>query len=207
MRAPFEVGITVLAAGSASRFGSAKQLAALNGSNMISHCLEQCLQVDLGESAGCRVAVVIGGPHGDAVKDAIKQDVELLVNCDAEKGIGTSIRVAARWAREQDLHALLLVACDQILVTGRDLSSLVEKLQADQAKIVCAQYGDAHGIPAVFRSTLFEDLSTLKDSHGAKSIIDRRRDVSSFVSLPHAAMDVDVPGDLPAAAGLKVTGL
>lgn len=52
------IGIAILAAGSASRFGSAKQLAKFKGNTLVSRAAEQCREV----RPPCTVGVVVGGP-------------------------------------------------------------------------------------------------------------------------------------------------
>jgi molybdenum cofactor cytidylyltransferase len=187
------IGIAILAAGASTRFGSAKQLANHKSSTLVSHCVEQCRQV----RPPCTVSVIVGGPFLDAVVvELADKKVELIPNAEAHSGIASSIKTAAKWAGDSGLGALLLVACDQVLLTSQDYSSLVYACMASNKPICCASYSDSFGIPAIFRRSQFEDLCRLQGDRGAKSLIAERLDDAYLVQLPHAAVDVDEPEDL-----------
>lgn len=187
------VGIAILAAGASTRFGSAKQLALYKGVTLVSRCVEQCRSV----RPPCTISVVVGGPFLDAVVvELADKKVELVPNIDASSGIASSIKTAAEWARDSKLDALLLVACDQVLLTAEDFSALVDACMVGDKPITCASYADSYGIPAVFRAALFGELCRLQGDRGAKALIGERLAETHFVQLPHAALDVDEPKDL-----------
>lgn len=187
------IGIAILAAGASTRFGSAKQLAPYNDTTLVSHCVSQCRAV----SPPCTVAVVVGGPFQNAIAiELADKKVQVLPNGDASSGVASSIKVAADWATDLQIDALLLVACDQVMLTAADYSLLIDKFRESELPICCASYGDTFGIPAIFNNAFFDALSRLDGDRGAKSLIAQHRDRACMVALQQAAVDVDLPSDL-----------
>lgn len=187
------IGIAILAAGASTRFGSAKQLAPYNDTTLVSHCVAQCRAV----RPPCTVAVVVGGPFQEAIAiELADKKVQVLPNPDARSGIASSIKVASAWASDLKVDALLLVACDQVMLKADDYSLLIDNFRESELPICCASYSETFGIPAVFNSAFFDALSALDGDRGAKSLILKHRDRVCLVALPQAAVDVDLPSDL-----------
>lgn len=122
--------------------------------------------------------------------------VQVLSNPDAGSGIASSIKVAAGWAADLQADALLLVACDQVLLTAVDYSLLIDRFRESELPICCASYAESFGIPAIFNSAFFDALCVLDGDRGAKSLIAKHLNRACMVALPQAAVDVDRPTDL-----------
>lgn len=124
------------------------------------------------------------------------QKVRILSNPDAGSGIASSIKVAAMWATDVQTDALLLVACDQVLLKAADYSLLIDKFRESELPICCASYAESFGIPAIFNNVFFDALGALDGDRGAKSLIAEHLAHTCMVALPQAAVDVDLPSDL-----------
>jgi molybdenum cofactor cytidylyltransferase len=186
------VAAVVLAAGGSARFGKPKQLALFRGETFVRRVVGAAI------NAGCEPVVVVTG------KDSAKVTLELtgvstsvVVNPKWSSGLGCSIGVGVRHSMNlaADFDAAVLLTCDQPFVDAAALAQLIELRVKTGKPIIASAYAGTLGIPALFDRSLFPDLLRLKDDHGAKGIIFKRRyDVASF-NFPAAAIDIDTLGD------------
>jgi molybdenum cofactor cytidylyltransferase len=82
---------------------------------------------------------------------------------------------------------VLLMLCDQPHITSAHLQALIDA----KAPIAATGYAGVAGVPACFASEFRGELLALRGDVGAKSIIERHRDVVVTVPLPEAEIDVD----------------
>ncbi len=97
---------------------------------------------------------------------------------------------------EPDLAAVVIVLCDQPLITSDHIDCLAMHFKDKGPLIVAAQYGDTVGVPAVFSCKLFPDLLELSGDKGARQLIHSHFDQVLSVSIPEAAYDIDTPEDI-----------
>ena len=180
----------VLAAGGSSRFGSPKPLERIAGEPFVARA------VRIAAEAGCRPVVAV--VHDAAVAlEAERAGSEVVFNEGWKDGISSSIAAGiARAAEDPAVEAALILACDQVAVTARDLRNLRSAFDPS-VFAAAAGYGDgAFGIPAIFVREAFPALRALQGDAGAKSLLAAHRDRVRFVEMPNAALDVDRPEDL-----------
>ena len=67
---------------------------------------------------------------------------------------------------------------------------------ATKKSIVASRYADTLGVPALFDRSLFDQLLSLGNEAGAKSIILRNRECVAQLSFPEGAIDIDAWEDL-----------
>lgn len=171
-----QVAAVILAAGESSRLGEAKQLVRLGEETLLDRAIKAA------RSACSPVVVVTGAERID------REDV--VVNEQWQRGIGTSIRVGV--AHVADCDAVILMTCDQPLVTPTHLRALIDA----KSEIAAAQYSGTLGIPAFFGRRHFAELLALRDDEGAKKLILRNEVVVAKVPMPEAAIDIDTPEQL-----------
>jgi molybdenum cofactor cytidylyltransferase len=187
--------LVLLAAGASTRFGSAKQLALLDGEPLVRRA------ATAGVRAGFPRVFVVVGPLRDAIQKVLAPLPVDLVPVDGPAQLSASVRAgtlaAARWP---DVDAVVLSLVDQPWVDEALLARLVHTAEThpDRA-IVAAASGPVLGAPALFRRTVFDELTTLTGDEGARAIV--RRDRSRVVAVPahQAAFDIDRPEDLDVA--------
>ena len=183
-----KIGAVVLAAGSSSRLGQPKQLLQYQGKSLVRHAAEAAL------GAGCRpVAVVVGAGREEIAGALGDLALQLLPNDLWKHGIGTSIRAGVEAL--QDCDALILLACDQPHVDGALLRELIAAHQETQKPMVASTYADTVGVPALFARLCFEELLSLGDEQGAKSLLTARPDEVVRVDFPQGATDIDTLDD------------
>jgi molybdenum cofactor cytidylyltransferase len=186
--------VVLLAAGSSSRFGSPKQLAAVGGRPMLVRVLDALLELE-GRDA---IAVVLGA-NADRLGPLVRHEsVNVVLNPDYAQGMAGSIR-AGLAAAPADSRGVLIALADQVAVTSDDLRQLVMCWQQRPDRIVAAQYTGTTGAPAIFPSELFGELAALQGDRGARALLSLHADRVVAVPMPSAALDVDTPADLARA--------
>jgi molybdenum cofactor cytidylyltransferase len=190
MSAP-ALAAVLLAAGSASRFGSPKQLAEVQGTSLVRRAAEAVLECDA-------ELLVVTGAHAAAVTAALDGlPLRLAHNASWELGMGESIGCGFRELRGQSTPpaAALLCLVDQPLVGAAQLRRLIERHRATPQGIVVSDHGEAVGPPCLFPAEYYEELSQLSGAGGARSVLQRHRQAVLTVAMPEAALDVDRPED------------
>lgn len=187
-----DAGAVVLAAGGSSRLGRPKQLLPFRGRPLVRVAAEAAVD------AGARPVAVVTGASADEVAAAVAGlPVSTVHNPRWADGIAGSIAagVSAVLAARPDCPAILLLACDQPLVTAQLLRDLVALRSARDAPAAAAAYAGTVGIPAVYGRAMFPLLMELKGNAGAKSILLRHRSEVATLDFPDAATDVDTAAD------------
>lgn len=186
------VGAVVLAAGSSSRMGSPKQALQFRGESLLRRAALTAL------GAGCFPVIVVTGAHADLSRRELEGlDVLEVLNTSWETGMASSIRAGLEGlvSADADVDAAVLLLCDQPHVTTRVIYSLVSAHRATGKPVIASTYGGSFGVPALFSSTLFDELARLEGAAGAKQVIKRHASEAHFLPFPRGEVDVDTPDD------------
>ncbi|MFL6531325.1 MAG: NTP transferase domain-containing protein [Chthoniobacterales bacterium] len=173
-----QVAAVILAAGESSRLGEAKQLVRLGSETLLDRAITAA------RDACSRVVVVIRPPQND------RPDLDIVVNEEWKRGLGSSIRAGV--AHVRDCDAVILMTCDQPLVTATHLRALINA----KSEIAAAEYSGTLGIPAFFAQAHFHKLLARGDDEGAKKIIFANESIVGKVPIPEGAIDIDTPEQL-----------
>lgn len=180
----------VLAAGVASRFGSSKQLAELDGVALVRRATQTAT-----ESCNSRSVLVVGHDW-NAVYDACEPlSGFLIVNNRHDMGIGSSISLAVRSIRHV-ARAVIILLADQPLITPQHVAALIDGWSGDRNEIVATTYADTLGAPALFPGDCFDDLVALAADNGAQALFGDSRFRVQSIPFEDAAIDIDTPEDL-----------
>lgn len=185
--------IILLAAGSSSRLGQPKQLVEHEGVPLL---LKSTLTA-LGAKYA-HVAVVLGADAHVHKKIIAHLAVEIITNHEWEKGMGSSIKAGLRQVIKSrpETEAVVVMVCDQPLLTSAHLTSLLLLHKKTSSPIVASRYEKAIGVPALFDRSLFSKLLEIKDQQGAKAIIESHAGTIEFIDWPEGRIDIDTPEDL-----------
>ncbi len=187
------VGALILAAGGSTRLGRPKQLLVWQGSTLIRRT------VNAASEAGCAPVLVVVGAVREGIASELREtSATLVVNSDWPRGLGTSIRCGVRHLLEcrEPISALVLLTCDQPLVDGAVVTSLVKQWKETGPAMVASRYQDTVGIPALFDLSCFDDLLRLPDAAGAKILLQSQRGNVAQIAFEGGALDLDTPADL-----------
>tara|TARA_Y100000817_G_scaffold290653_1_gene261560 strand:- start:99 stop:647 length:549 start_codon:yes stop_codon:yes gene_type:complete len=151
----------LLAAGTSSRFGSCKQLALFQNKPLIDHAFE---------SIPNRVEkiLVTGAYRAELETWAEPHSILCLYNAEFSRGIGSSIKLAAKHAAKVD-EDLLLMLTDTPLVKLNHLEKLASQFRD---KPIFSDFKNALGPPAIIPKAFVQELFNLPDSKGAKFLFD-----------------------------------
>jgi molybdenum cofactor cytidylyltransferase len=180
----------VLAAGSSSRFGSAKQLVRVAGRPLLHTAVARAAEV-----AGTAVIVVLGAHAAELTPLLRHTQASVVINRDWREGMASSIRTGVARLPPSCTAALVLLV-DQAAVTAEDLKRLVSAWRRQPEYIAAARYGTTTGVPAIFPRSTFPDLQSLRGDVGARALLHRNPDRVIRVPMASAGLDIDTPEDL-----------
>ena len=184
------IHVVVLAAGSSTRFGSAKQLVRVNGRPLMHTVVSRAVEL-----AGHSVTVVLGANAAEFAPLLRHSPAGIAVNRDWAEGIASSIREGLRHA-PATADGVLLALADQAAVTTEDLRRLAGAWRRNPNAIAAAQYAGAVGVPAIFPRWCFRELNELRGDRGAQLLLQRHVDRLVRLPMPSAELDIDRPEDL-----------
>jgi CTP:molybdopterin cytidylyltransferase MocA len=183
------IGAAVLAAGASRRLGRPKQLVSVAGQRLVRRMAEVALH------SGCQPVAVVLGAHATEVGAAVARlPVVRLLNPAWAEGMGSSVRVAAAWASDAALDALMLVLVDQVRLSRGHLDALRAASDRGQ-RIAASAYQGVLGVPAIFPRRFFPQLQALKGDSGARQLLRGNLPITA-VNWPAGIDDLDRMADL-----------
>jgi CTP:molybdopterin cytidylyltransferase MocA len=188
----------VLAAGSAARFGSTKQLAPVGGAPLAQHA------VVAADAVFAANTVLVVGHDWQAVSKACSPPRGFLVfNDHFADGLGSSLALAVRSLRHA-ADAVVVLLADQPLVSADHLSAMREVWSGQDDEIVATAFSGTLGPPVLFPGACFDDLVQLHGDSGGHKLLEDERFTVAVVPFAGAALDIDYPDDLQAVGGMFV---
>ena len=193
-----QVAAVILAAGSGTRLGGvAKALIRVDGTPLVQRLINTV------RSAGIVDVLVVTGDHHDAIAQVVAPTgARVLRNLDAARGQGRSVRLGLQ-AADPQADAVMILLCDQPLLTVSDLSDLVSAFERRTVGefIVPRVDGTRRGNPVlasrcVVQAILFNDRYT-----ACRDYMDAHPESVTYFDTcnDHYLIDMDVPQDLVSA--------
>ena len=180
------VGI-ILAAGSASRMGQAKQLLPLGSRPMLRHIAQAACQSSLDE-----VIVVTGAAAGPVSLCIADLPLRIVHNPDWQKGQAGSIQTCLR-DLSPDCDAVLFLLADQPLITSQLINELISHWQRCGKTIVRPCHGDKPGNPVLFSLAAWRDaLQQLGGDQGARRILKAHPEAIGYLPVANDEIFLDV---------------
>jgi molybdenum cofactor cytidylyltransferase len=189
------VAAIILAAGSASRMGEAKQLLPFRGGTLLQNAIRQAQDAGFGP-----IMVVVGAYSAEVRASIAALDIEIVENEFWKTGMGSSLAAGVKALLEagSEASAVAVLLADQPLVTATHLNTMRELLVSSRAGAVAARYDGTLGVPAIFKRSSFSLLASLPPESGARQLLrSSGMEVAGF-DLPEAATDIDTPEDFSA---------
>ena len=180
----------LLAAGSATRFGSDKLQHALPHGVSIAVQSARHLKSELG-----RVIAVVRPDSDQLISNLTAEGCEVVVCENAAEGMGASLACAARTAGEADGY---LIALADMPFLRRTTIAAVRDALAGGAPLVAPYFRARRGHPVGLSHEFFHQLITLRGDEGAKRLLaaHEKQMVKIPVGDPGALRDIDRPEDL-----------
>lgn len=170
------IAAVILAAGSSSRMGEAKQLLRLGDRTL----LEQV--IDNVRSSGVDDIVLVLGHDADAIRKSIAtENLEIVVNDAYREGMGTSLRTGIS-ALPSEMDAALIVLADQPFVRPETLRLLMDQYRKSNAQIVIPMYKGFRGNPVLLDRSVFPEVMALQGDIGCRAVFGNH--VEGIVKAP-----------------------
>ena len=187
-----KTGIILLAAGSSSRLGRAKQLIEFQGKTLIQKAID--------EANKCQAdsLVVVLGANAELILTGFDiTSTPFIVNSDWQHGMSSSMQAGLRFLMEkEEIDQVLLMLCDQPFVDASLLDELITAKETSGKGIVAAAYSNTLGVPALFDKRYFVELLELTGSEGAKKVIFNHQAEVNVLDFPLGAVDLDTEEDV-----------
>lgn len=190
------VSAIVLAAGTASRYGEAKQLLSWHGKPLVRHV------VDTAAASDVDAMLVVIGNERDRVRAALAGSTATIVeNPDYADGQSTSLQHGLREI-PAETSAIVMLVGDQPGITSTHIDRVVSAWRATRAPIVQAAFEGVPSHPTLFSIDLLAELLRVTGDEGARGVVQRCRDTRVLVEMNEPAPpDIDTPEDYHRALG------
>lgn len=163
-RARARIGAVVLAAGTSSRMGEAKQLLRVGERTLLQQVIENV------RGAGVDEIVLVLGHRAETIQESVRsENVKIVVNQDYREGMGTSLRTGVV-ALSPEADAAFIVLADQPFVRPETLQRIAEEYRKSDAQIVIPMYKGFRGNPVLLNRSVFPEVMALKGDIGCRAI-------------------------------------
>src|SRR5580704_7195586 len=154
----------VLAAGTSTRMGTAKQLLRLDDRPLLQHVLN-CVR-----ASGAKEIVLVLGFAAEEIRRGIDvQNVRVVLNESFQQGMGTSLKAGLSAVDPQCAGALIVLA-DQPFVRPATLDLLMAEHHRSKAQIVIPTYRGFRGNPVLLDRSVFPEVMALDGDVGCRAI-------------------------------------
>jgi len=175
----------VLAAGSASRMGSPKQLLPWRGKPLVWHAAKKALQ------AGLSPVVVVTGAYHEGIESALVDlPVTVSQNENWQNGQGSSVSVGVN-ALPENIGAVLFLLADQPLLSVELVTNLIKEHSKTLSPIVAPWINGKTANPVLFDKSLMTELSKLSGQEGGRRLFSRYSISTVSWDDPSVFFDVD----------------
>lgn len=187
MEAGKRVGAVILAAGESRRFGSPKQLAAVDGATLLEHAIATARE------SGLRPVVAVV-PVWLSRPERLDGDwLRWIRNPYPERGMSLSLRLGLG-ALPDDAEAAVILLGDQPRVATETVVALLAA-RGDRP-LVAAEAGGVLAPPVLIEASHFGVARNLTGDQGLREVLRGSPDLVRAVTIPAHATDVDTPLDL-----------
>ncbi|WP_375474147.1 NTP transferase domain-containing protein [uncultured Nostoc sp.] len=186
------IAIMILAAGASTRMGTPKQLLLYQGRSLLQYI------TDMAIASVCQPVVVVLGANAEQIHPQIEQlPVTVVKNLDWACGMSASIKSGIEFLNNfpQQTEAVVITLCDQPFVSHKIINQLVDTYYSTRKPIIACEYGDTLGVPALFNQIFFSELAALKETSGAKRVINNNLNEVFSIPFPLGDIDIDTPKD------------
>jgi molybdenum cofactor cytidylyltransferase len=192
------IAAIILAAGGSTRMRRPKQLCEFHGVSFLRHTAALALAVECAP-----IITVLQSCQSPIAAELRDLPLSIVENPDWQNGIGTSLRCGIRALLPSSipLSHLLIMLCDQPLVTEDHLRALMSAAITTRKQICVSYDGSVETPPVVIAAELFPRLLQMADDRGAKSIWANHPEWVHHVHNKRAAVDIDTPQDYETLRG------
>jgi molybdenum cofactor cytidylyltransferase len=182
----------VLAAGGASRFGSPKQLAELDGMPLLQHAVDAVLAVPAIDPV-----VVVLGASAERVREAVSLRAARAVVCpDWAEGMAASLRCGLEAVG--DAEWVVITLGDQPRVTAQVIAAIADDAASAPVGVTAirAMYDGVPGHPVALSRAMLPGVAKLRGDVGARELLGSASVRTFEAGRLCDPVDVDTPEEL-----------
>jgi len=186
-----KVAGVILAAGSASRMGSIKQLLPFRGKTILEHVIANAHRSALHE------VILVLGYCSDKIKSKIDSSgIKIVINKEYQKGQSHSLKKGLEKVSANCKGVMFLLG-DQPLVTESIMNKLINTFEISDSPIVIPYCNGKRGNPVIIARSLFSRLESLSADTGARVLFKEFKHEILKVSVTNKAIleDIDTMDD------------
>lgn len=186
-----QIAAVLLAAGRASRFGTDKLSANLEGETILARSAKNLC------AANCSHYVGIVPPgSSNRISTLSRLGFHILINEQVDCGLSTSINLGVKWARAHGMDAVLIALADTPFLDVAHFKHLLAKAHSGDAGVAFTLCNGRRSAPAVFCSPWFDALAALSGDMGAKELLIKAPAAAGIVISKPMLADIDTQEDL-----------
>ena len=188
------VGAIVLAAGSSSRMGEAKQLLPMANSTVLERTLGNLI-----DSKADEIVLVLGS-SAESIRERLAErpmkHLRILMNPDNGQGMATSLQAGLAILNE-NINASLIVLGDQPFVRAETFDRIIDRYLRSDAQIVIPMFHGVRGNPVLLDRSVFLEVMALRGDIGCRAIFGNHLDgiVKEEVDDVGILLDIDSKDD------------
>ncbi|MDW3647451.1 MAG: nucleotidyltransferase family protein [Bacteroidia bacterium] len=185
-----KISAIILAAGSSSRLGRAKQLLKYKNKSFIQQLIDKL------EKAGISKPITVLGARFEKISQHIKDtqiNTRIVENPKWKEGMSSSL-IAGINSLEKEVDGVLICLSDQPLIPLSHYQQLLDSFKENQ-KLITSLYQKSVGVPAVIPQIYFQEILQLEGKAGAKYILKKYQKESILIPCEEAGWDVDTDED------------
>ena len=166
---PSQKGVSaiLLAAGTSSRMGQAKQLLPLGNSTVLAQTLEHA------RAAAVDEVILVLGSSAEPIRHQLSQTllagIKVVVNHSYEQGMARSLRAGLSALAPQSAAALIILG-DQPFTLPQTLDRIIQAYRDSGAQIVIPTHQGTRGNPVLLDRSLFSEAMALEGDTGCRAI-------------------------------------
>jgi molybdenum cofactor cytidylyltransferase len=180
------VSAILLAAGSSSRMGQAKQLLPLGSSTVLAQTLAHT------RAAAVDEVVLVLGSSAESIRHHLSLDgVKVVVNPSYEQGMASSLRTGLSALDPQSAAALIILG-DQPFTSPQTLDRIIQAYRDTGAPIVIPTWQGTRGNPVLLDRSLFSEALALQGDVGCRAKFSRHLEEILNVEVEENGVLLDI---------------
>jgi molybdenum cofactor cytidylyltransferase len=195
------LAVAILAAGESRRMGTPKALLRYRGKTFVEHLIEVTRHPRVGITR-----VVLGAGAGN-IKEKLRLDADSIVlNENWAQGQLSSIQAAIRSLAAGETEGLILCPVDHPLISAELVAHLIDKFDSSGKQILLPTHRGRRGHPAIFRSSLYDELLQASPEIGARQVVwAHSQDVQEFPTDEEGVvLNLNDPDTLKKFVGIEI---
>jgi molybdenum cofactor cytidylyltransferase len=185
------VACIILAAGSAVRFGGAKQLADFHGKPLVKNAL------DAANGSTADYVMLVVGDHSSEILEKVQLGrAQVVYNKNFKTGISSSIKCGIGNLPD-DCGAAIVMVADQPFLESNHLDLMIKEFKKTPEQIVSLSLNGSPRNPVLIPKAMFPDLEKLSGDSGAKELVRTSSKIKLLdIPDPRVFFDVDTKDSL-----------